>query len=291
MYTSNPETRRPSLMELEGLDNTPVPDYTDLTNLESRGFVVVGGGRGMGRQTSHAIAAHGGTVFCVDIDRDRAEAVAKEVGGIPHVADVRNASEVDSMVDRAVAELGSIDGLVDIVGMARYARLIEMPEDDWDWVHGMVIRHAFLLMRSVGRVMTERGRGSMVFIASMSGIASAPFHAAYGVAKAGLVHLVRSAAWEMRESEVRVNAVAPGSIATPRVAWTKGVDPAEIADGRLVSMGQTSDIAAAVLFFLCDLSKYVTGQILSVDGGLLARYPLDFEGPLLPAGQAMGDVS
>lgn len=276
--------------ELEGLDTTPVPDYRAMTDLTSRGFVVIGAGRGMGRQSAHAIAAHGGRVLCVDIDEARAEAVAKEVGGVAHVADVREAADVAGIVERARDELGRIDGVVDIIGMARYARLVDMTEDDWDWVQGMVVRHAFLVMRAFGTVMTEQGGGSMVFIASMNGIASAPFHAAYGVAKAGLIHLVKTAAWEMRGSQVRVNAVAPGTIASPRVAFTRGLDPAELADGQLVSMGATSDIARAVLFFLSDLAAYVSGQTLAVDGAILAKNPFDMEAPPMPAGQAMGEA-
>jgi NAD(P)-dependent dehydrogenase (short-subunit alcohol dehydrogenase family) len=275
---------------LDGLDTTRVPDYTAMLNLTSRGYIVVGAGRGMGRQTSHAIAAHGGKILCVDIDSDRAAAVAKEVGGIPFVGDAREPADVEAIVQCAQAELPSVDGLVDIVGMARYARLIDMADDDWDWVQSMVVRHAFLLMRSVGRAMAEQGHGSMVFIASMNGIASAPFHAAYGVAKAGLIHLVKTAAWEMRGDQVRVNAVAPGSIASPRVAFTRGMDPDELADGRLVSMGRTSDIAAAALFLLSDLASYISGQIVAVDGAILAKNPFDMEGPPLAAGQAMGEV-
>ncbi len=275
-------------MELEGLDSTPVPDYARMLRMDGRAVVVIGAGRGMGRQTSHAVAALGGRVLCVDVDQGRAEAVAKEVDGVPLVADVRDPACVEGMVERAKAEFGRIHGVVDIVGMARYGRIVEMTEEDWDWVNGMVIRHAFLVIRSFGQVMVEQRSGSMVFIASMNGIASAPFHAAYGAAKAGLSHLVKTAAWEMRDAEVRVNAVAPGTIASPRVAFTRGMEAAELADGKLSSLGRTSDIARAVLFFLSDMSAYVTGQTLAVDGAILAKNPFDFDEPPLPAGQAMG---
>jgi NAD(P)-dependent dehydrogenase (short-subunit alcohol dehydrogenase family) len=275
-------------MELDGIDTSPVPDYRNMLQLGGRGFVVIGAGRGMGRQTAHAIAAFGGSVLCVDIDAARAEAVAKETNGIPHVGDVRDADDVEEMVSHAVSEFGQIHGVVDIIGMARYGRITEMSEEDWDWVQGMVVRHAFLVLRSFGRVMIEQRHGSMVFIGSMNGIASAPFHSAYGVAKAGLTHLIKTAAWEFRGAEVRINGVAPGSVASPRVAFTRGVAAEELADGKLASLGKTSDIAQAVLFFLSDLSAYVTGQMLSVDGAILAKNPFDFDEPPLPPGQAMG---
>jgi NAD(P)-dependent dehydrogenase (short-subunit alcohol dehydrogenase family) len=275
-------------VELEGIDTTPVPDYANMLRLEGRGVVVIGAGRGMGRQSAHAVASVGGRVLCVDVDAERANAVAKEVDGVPLVGDVRDTEAVDEMVRVAKAEFGEIHGVVDIVGMARYGRIVETSEEDWDWVNGMVVRHAFLVIRAFGRAMTEQRHGSMVFITSMNGIASAPFHSAYGAAKAGLVHLVKTAAWELRGAEVRVNSVAPGTIASPRVAFTRGMDPAELADGKLASMGKTSDIARAVLFFLSDLAAYVTGQTLAVDGAILAKNPFDFDEPPLPAGQAMG---
>jgi NAD(P)-dependent dehydrogenase (short-subunit alcohol dehydrogenase family) len=276
---------------LEGLDNSPVPDYRGLLDLSGRGYLVVGAGRGMGRQTAHAISAYGGQVLCADIDQPRAEAVAKEVGGVPFVGDARVPADVEAMVEAAAGDFGSLDGVVDIIGMARYASIVDMTDEDWDWVQNMVVRHAFLLIRSAGRVMQAQGRGAMVFITSMNGISSAPYHAAYGVAKAGLAHLVKTAAWEMRSSQVRVNAVAPGTIASPRVAFTRGVDPSELADGTLVSLGRTSDIAAAVLFFLSDLASYVSGQVLAVDGAILAKNPFDMDAPPLPAGRAMGEAT
>ncbi len=276
---------------LEGLDTTSVPDYRAMMDLHGRGYLVVGAGRGMGRQTAHAISAPGGRVVCADIDPARAEAVAKEVGGVPVVGDARRADDVQSMVERTVTELGSIDGVVDIVGMARYGAIVDTSEEDWDWVQETVVRHAFLVIRAAGRVMRQQRRGSLVFIASMNGISSAPFHASYGVAKAGLSHLVKTAAWELRPFEVRVNAVAPGSIASPRVAFTRGVDPEELADGKLASMGRTSDIAAAVLYLLTDLAGYVSGQTLAVDGAILAKNPFDMDEPPLPAGKAMGETT
>ena len=272
------------------IDTWGVPDYTSMLDLTGRSFIVAGAGRGMGRQSAHAIAANGGRVLCVDIDETRAKSVAAEVGGIPYVADIRSAEAVDSLLETADREFDAVDGLVDIVGLARYAAIIDMPEDDWDWVQNTVIRHAFLLLRAVGRRMAAQRHGSMVFIASMNGIASAPYHAAYGAAKAGLIHLMKTAAWELRLSQVRVNAVAPGSIATPRVVHTRHADAEAVADGNLESMGRPSNIAAAVLFFLSDLSSYVTGQTLAVDGGILAKNPFDMDGPPLPPGHTMGDV-
>lgn len=271
-------------------DPTPCPLYADLLRLDGRGCVVVGAGRGMGRQAAHALAQQGARVLCVDIDATRAHEVAEEMGGVPCVADATVAADVARVVETATAEFGRIHALADVVGMARYAPLIDMPEEDWDWCHTMVVRHAFHLVKQVGRQMAVSGGGAMVFVASISGVSSAPYHGAYGAAKAGLLSLVRTAAVELKPAEVRVNAVTPGNTATPRIAAQQGKSPEELATGSLSAHGATADIAAALLFFCSDLSRHVTGQALAVDGGDLVKYPHDIPAPPLPTGSAMGDA-
>jgi NAD(P)-dependent dehydrogenase (short-subunit alcohol dehydrogenase family) len=272
-------------------DGSPVPDYGALLRLDGRGFAVLGAGQGIGRQTAHALAGQGARVVCIDIDQRLADEVAAEVGGVACVADVRKASEVERVVDETVSRFGAIDGVVDIIGVARWAALVDMPEDDWDWCHDMVVRHAFHVVKYAGRAMSDRGRGTMVFVASISGISSAPFHAAYGAAKAGLMSLVRSAAVELRPTDVRVNAVAPGVIATPRAVASRGADAEELANGSLDSMGRTRDIASTVLFLASDLAHYVTGQTLVVDGGLLVKSPLGHTASPVSVGKALGDTA
>jgi NAD(P)-dependent dehydrogenase (short-subunit alcohol dehydrogenase family) len=270
-------------------DGSPVPDYGSLLRLDGLSFAVLGAGQGIGRQSAHALAGQGAQVVCVDIDERLAAEVAAEVDGPACVADVRKASEVERVVDETVSQFGRLDGVVDIIGVARWAALVDMPEDDWDWCHDMVVRHAFHVVKYAGRAMSAHGRGTMVFVASISGISSAPFHAAYGAAKAGLMSLVRSAAIELRPTHVRVNAVAPGVIATPRAVTSRGVDVDELANGSLDSMGRTRDIASTVLFLASDLAAYVTGQTLVVDGGLLTKSPLGHTAPPVAVGKALGD--
>ena len=228
-------------------------------------------------------------MVCVDLDERLAGEIAAEVGGRACVADARKASEVERVVDETVGQLGALDGVVDIIGVARWAALIDMPEDDWDWCHDMVVRHAFHVVKYAGRAMSANGRGTMVFVASISGISSAPFHAAYGAAKAGLMSLVRSAAIELRPTDIRVNAVAPGVIATPRAVSSRGVAAEDMANGSLDSMGRTRDVASTILFLASDLAHYVTGQTLVVDGGLLTKSPLGHAAPPVAVGKTLGD--
>jgi len=256
-------------------DDTPIPDYQGLLRLDGRRFLVVGAGQGIGRQASHALATAGARLACVDVDPDLASDIAREVDGVALSGDATKRDDVARIFDEAVGQLGGLDGVVDIIGMAQYADIVDMSDDDWNWHHDIVLRHAFLAMQHAGRVMQASGGGVMVFVASVSGITSAPRHSAYGAAKAGLMSLVRTGAVEMGPSGIRVNAVAPGVVWTPRVSEFLGEE------GRGLNTDNTplrrvalpADIAAAILFLASDLSSYVTGQTLVVDGGVGAKFP------------------
>ena len=134
-------------------DDAPVPRYADLLKLDGRGFVVVGAGQGIGRQSAHAIAQAGGRVFCIDNQEHLAKEIADEVDGIPWVADARDRGEVEAAISQAAKDLGRLHGLVDIVGMARYSGILETTDEDWDWSFDMVLRHAFLCAQAAGRLM------------------------------------------------------------------------------------------------------------------------------------------
>jgi len=260
-------------------DNSPVPDYPGLLRLDGRGVVVVGAGQGIGRQTAHALGTAGARVFCIDNQEQLAKEIADEVGGVPWVCDARERADVDAAVTAAQAELGRIHGLVDIVGMARYMDLLDTDDEAWDWTFGMVLRHAFLFSQAAGRSMAAAGGGAMVFVASVSGITSAPRHAAYGAAKAGLMSWVRSTAVELGPSGVRANAVAPGMVWTPRIS---ALVPEELKrrneeNTPLRRVAIPADIAAAALFLTSDLSSYVNGQTLVVDGGVGVEFPYAME--------------
>ena len=257
------------------IDDSPVPDYPSLLRLDGRGVVLVGAGQGIGRQAAHALSQAGARVLCVDKDPDLAIDIAKEVDGVEWSGDATVRADVERLFIDARAALGSIAAVVDIVGMAQYKELLELTDDDWAWHHDIVLRHAFYLAQYGGRAMSESGGGAMAFVASVSGITSAPRHSAYGVFKAGLMSLVRSAAVELGPLGVRVNAVAPGVVWTPRVSGYLGDEGRErqSANTPLRRVALPADIAAALLFFVSDLSSYVTGQTLTVDGGVGVKFP------------------
>jgi 3-oxoacyl-[acyl-carrier protein] reductase len=257
-------------------DDSPVPDYGQLLRLDGRAFVVGGAGFGMGRQVSHALASQGASVLCIDVIEDRAVAVAGEIGGVPCVADLRLAADVARSIDTAEGQFGRLDGVVDIVGGARWSSIVDMTEEDWDGTLDENLRHVFLMIKFGAPALIRAGGGSFAFVSSMSGTTSSPFHGAYGAAKAGIVSLVKSAAAELRRHNIRVNSVAPGATATPRMIEATG----ETSDGTLTGWGAPSDIAAALLFLSSDLARHVSGQTFLVDGATTAEYPQELPASL-----------
>ena len=171
--------------------------------------------------------------------------------------------------------MGSIDGLVDIIGMAQWQSILDMTDETFDWEIDMCLRHAYLLSQELGRRMVATGGGTMVFIASVSGFTAAPMHAAYGAAKAGLMAWVQSVAIELGQHNVRANAIAPGTILSPRMdaVFTDEQRASNAGNAPLGRMGETSDIASAALFLSSDMSRYITGRTVVVDGGVDAKFP------------------
>ena len=255
-------------------DDTPVPSYTDLGRLDGRGFVVVGAGQGIGRQTSHALAQAGAKLFLIDNQQELAKEIADEVKGTPWVADARDRNDVDRAIKEARKSLGRIHGLVDIVGMAKWGEILAVSDDDWDWTFGMVLRHAFLFSQAAGKAMADDGGGVMTFVASVSGITSAPKHAPYGAAKAGLMSWVRSLAVELGPRGIRANAVAPGFVWTPRISQLIDEQGKKRSEQNvpLARVALPQDIASAILFLSSDLASYVSGVTLIVDGGVEAKF-------------------
>jgi NAD(P)-dependent dehydrogenase (short-subunit alcohol dehydrogenase family) len=262
-------------------DDTEVPDYRSLLSLEGKNFVVLGAGQGIGRQSSHALAAVGARVFCVDLDAGLADDIAKEVGGIAWAGDAIAPDSARRLYQEAEEQLGRIDGIVDIIGMARYASLLDSDQENWEWHHGIVLQHAVNAVRFGAARMAASGGGVLTFVASVSGLQSAPSHGAYGVYKAGLMSLVKTAAVELGPKGIRVNAVAPGVVMTPRVSGYLD-DAAKARNAQNAPLRRTAfpaDVASAILFLCGGLASYITGQTIVVDGGVSAKfgYPMPGE--------------
>ena len=248
-----------------------------LLGMDGKSIMVIGGGQGMGESTARFLAMAGANVAVVDVVAERAENVARSVQhhgrrGVAVVGDVLDDTQVDRIVAEAEEKLGGLDGMVAIVGAAAFESIMEMTPQTWDFEFVRNLRYVFTTGRAVASSMVRRGvPGAIVCIASVDGMQGSPMHAAYGAAKAGLINLVQSMAVEWSEHSIRVNAIAPGHIVTPRlydtptrVEWYRtSLIPAK-------QRGSTDDIGKAALFLLSDLAGYVTGVTLPVDGGLMA---------------------
>lgn len=248
-----------------------------LFKLEGKSALIVGGGEGLSLSTARLLAQAGCGVAVADIDAGRAVQVAAEVDllGQPSfslAADMLDDEQSATVFRRAEQALGGIDLLITIVGQASFNPITEMTMEQWDRDHRMNLRYFFINAQLAARSLIARGApGGIVGISSVEGTQSAPNHASYGAAKAGLINLVRSMAVELAPHNIRVNSVAPGSIATPRIP----ASPERVkrtAEGLIPfkRLGTPDEVAKAVLFLLSDMSSYVTGHTLLVDGGWMA---------------------
>jgi meso-butanediol dehydrogenase/(S,S)-butanediol dehydrogenase/diacetyl reductase len=240
-----------------------------MSRLEGKAALVTGGGSGIGRAICEGFAAEGASVVVADIAGDRAEEVAAEIGGRAVQADVTVAADVARMVEAAER----VDVLVNNAGYGTANDLLEIDEETWDDEVAINLKAAFLCSKAVLPGMIERGGGVIVNIASVNGLA---FFAnePYSAAKAGMINLTRSMAARYGPRGVRAVAIAPGTIRTP--LWQERVDKEPAIFERLVRwyplrrVGEPEDVAAAAVFLASDDAAWITGEVLRVDGGLLA---------------------
>jgi NAD(P)-dependent dehydrogenase (short-subunit alcohol dehydrogenase family) len=252
----------------------------DMFGLSGKTAIVWGGGQGLGAASARRLARAGCDIAVVDYVCERAEQIADEIHDLGRravalKADATNEGEVEAAVASAESALAPVDVMVAVVGMATWKPLLQVNADDWSRDFAVNLNSFLYTSRAVARSLGRTGRsGAIVGIASVSGLVSAPLHAPYGAAKAALVHLVRSMAVEWGPA-VRVNAVAPGVIETPRVAATTERVTAVRSRIPTKRMGTADEVAKTVLFLVSDLASYVTGHTLAADGGWTSAFLMD----------------
>ncbi len=255
------------------MSETTKPRLT--VDLSGRVALVTGAGRGLGRAIAASLAAAGANVACVDIDANLlAETVdaVRDAGGQANAftCDVTDSARVNDVVDQVVKQMGRLDILVNNAGITRDGMLMRMKDDHWDAVIAINLRGTFLFTRAVTRPMVKARGGRIINIASVSGLMGNPGQANYSASKAGVIGLTRTVARELASRNITVNAVAPGFIATEMTAKlgeeTLSQVRGQIPLGRL---GEPQDVADAVLYLASDAAGFITGHVLTVDGGLI----------------------
>lgn len=246
-----------------------------MIDLSSKCALVTGGGRGIGREIAMTLAKAKCNVAISDIDIDTASATAKEiealgVKALALKANVADAGEVEAMFKNFMEAMGSLDILVNNAGITRDGLLVRMKEEEWDLVLQVNLKSAFLCSKEAAKLMMKARSGKIVNIASVVGLMGNFGQANYSASKAGLIGLTKTVAKELAGRSVTVNAIAPGFIKTAMTDKLSEADKAKLAVNiPMQKLGSAADVANAVLFLSSSLADYITGQVLTVDGGLV----------------------
>jgi NAD(P)-dependent dehydrogenase (short-subunit alcohol dehydrogenase family) len=254
-----------------------------LLKLDGRIVVVTGAaGGGIGTSVTRRLAEVGATVVAVSrsqekIDKNIAPLVERGLSIVPVVADVSTDAGVAATMEQVQRTKGTLYGLANIAGGAAattWMRATRVTRSDWRALFNQNLETMFFMSQAVAAELREKKLpGSIVSVSSISGMNSAPYHLAYGAAKAAVVAVTRTLAVELAPDNIRVNAIAPGTTLTPGASAYIDEDPER--DRRAVAMGRRAhadEQAGAILFFLSDLSSYITGQTVLVDGGLNLKW-------------------
>jgi len=259
---------------------SPGPGSTaSARRFEGRTAVVTGAGSGIGRATAIRLADEGAVVACLDVVAENVEETVSTItsaGGTAaaHRCDVTDESDVNDTVDHVASDLGTPTVLCNVAGIGMFAHTAEMSLASWQRILAVNLTGPFLMSRAVLPHMLEPSSGSIVNVASTSGLMGAAYSAAYCASKGGVVLLTKAMAIEYAGRGVRVNAVAPGMVDTPLISefsLPDGADPKHIR--RITSrLGASTpaQIAASIVFLASDESAYTTGAVLAVDGGITA---------------------
>ncbi|ACU70955.1 short-chain dehydrogenase/reductase SDR [Catenulispora acidiphila DSM 44928] len=244
-----------------------------MIDLTGKSAIVTGGASGIGRATAAVLAELGAGVVVADLDAERGEEAAKEVGGVFVRCDVSRAADCDAVVEAAVGAYGGVDVLFNNAGIIRRSTVLDIAEDDWDLVMAVNVKSILLMSRRVVPLMAAAGGGSIVNTGSGWGIKGGGSAVSYCASKGAVVNMTRAMAIDHGPQNIRVNCVCPGDTATGMLAdearqLGETVDSfyADAADRPLGRIGQPRDIAQMVAFLASEAAAFVSGAVIPVDG-------------------------
>lgn len=236
--------------------------------------LVTGAGRGIGRAIALRFASEGADVVCVSRTAENAERVAGEIRSLgrkawAHGLNVADAGAVESAVAEILAATGRVDVLVNNAGVTRDGLLMRMSEEDWDTVVATNLKGVFLVTKSLTRAFVKQRSGRIINVSSISALIGNAGQCNYAASKAGLIGFSKSLARELASRGITVNVVAPGFIETDMTAvLTEEIRQEVLKRIPLNQFGQPDDIAHAAVFLAGPGARYMTGQVLTVDGGM-----------------------
>jgi NAD(P)-dependent dehydrogenase (short-subunit alcohol dehydrogenase family) len=248
-------------------------------SLNGKAAIVTGAGGGIGRAIAVAFGEAGASVACIDLDLERAEATAAAVTatgahGIAIRCDVASEDDTRAAVDRTVATFGGLHVLLNCAAASDpSSTVVSCTPADWDMVFAINVRSAFLMSKWAVPAMERNGGGSIIHVASQLGRVGAPQRAVYCATKGALIQLAKAMAIDHASQNIRVNALSPGAVETPRMMRFGSMEAAraELGPKHLLGrLGLPHEIAAAAVFLASDASSFMTGADLLVDGGFTA---------------------
>ena len=248
-----------------------------MVSLEGNVAIVTGAARGIGQAIALKLASCGADLALCDLKAEWLEETAEKVKALGRTVrcyegDVSKGDDVNAVVKQMHADFGQLDVLVNNAGITRDGLMMRMSEDDWDAVLDINLKGTFLFSKAAGRVMMKQRKGAIVNIASVIALMGNPGQANYGASKAGVIGLTKTVAKELASRNVRANAVAPGFIQTAMTdKLTEDVREQMLNAIPLKKFGQPEDVANVVAFLASDASAFVTGQVLSLCGGMVCH--------------------
>ncbi len=241
-------------------------------DLTGKCALVTGASGGIGEAVAQALHAQGATVALSGTRREKLEEVAAQIGSRVHVlpCDLRDRAQVASLVSQAEAAMGHLDILVNNAGVTKDNLFMRMKDEEWDEVIAINLTSVFILCRAALRNMMRRRAGRIINIASISGVIGNPGQGNYAASKAGLVGMTKSLAREVASRGITANCIAPGFIETPMTHALNEKQTEAIASAIPAGVfGKPGDIAAAVAFLASEEARYITGETLHINGGMV----------------------